>query len=315
MRRFGTRCASPSPSQPLFPHLPLHIQYFPRSSFDPPEANSKGSEDVIAHLMAFLNPSPPTPSHSPLPLAHHPHPPTPLCLSLTTHTLPLPSASPSPPTPSHSPLPLPHHPHPPTPLCLSLTTHTLPLPSASPSPPSVFNSKLDKIGKMEECGRECEEKRRKNEEEKRQNGDGEKEEDTEGRNTSEHDGVQKEDGTLTQLPTMSSVLRQQVNLTTPSCLTFFEIDESIWSFLDEINEIQREWNTTRGEGRQIWKIVLQMLRMEGMEDVTEGKMLSDSKGYFGRDIVSKSIMEQSAGHEPSRASIETDKNQRGLEPN
>ncbi|KAK2948696.1 hypothetical protein BLNAU_16334 [Blattamonas nauphoetae] len=104
--------------------------------------NSEGSEDVVAELMAVLDPcspSPPSPSHSPLPLPHHPHPPTPLCLSLTTHTLPLPSAayltihtlplpsaSPSPPTPSHSPLPLPHHPHPPTPLCLSLTTHILP---------------------------------------------------------------------------------------------------------------------------------------------------------------------------------------------
>ncbi|KAK2953918.1 hypothetical protein BLNAU_11178 [Blattamonas nauphoetae] len=144
--------------------------HFPHSHTS--QADTEGSEDIVAQVTAGLDPcslathtlplptaspSPPTPSHSPLPLPHHPHPPTPLCLSLTTHTLPLPSASPSPPTPSHSlclsltthtlplpsaspspptpshsPLPLPHHPHPPTPLCLSLTTHTLPLPSAIP---------------------------------------------------------------------------------------------------------------------------------------------------------------------------------------
>ncbi|KAK2940015.1 hypothetical protein BLNAU_25071 [Blattamonas nauphoetae] len=89
-------------------------------------------------------------------------------------------------------------------------------------------------------------------------------------------------------PTMEIVLHVPVFLTIPSCLTFFENHRSIWSFLYDMTVSQRDWNQTRGDQRQMWKIVSRMLRMEGMENVIEAKLEND-KDMYGRSIVDKSI--------------------------
>ncbi|KAK2940459.1 hypothetical protein BLNAU_24631 [Blattamonas nauphoetae] len=90
-------------------------------------------------------------------------------------------------------------------------------------------------------------------------------------------------------PTMDFVLHMPVVLTIPSCLTFFEVDKSIWNFLIDMNNAQREWNTTQGEVRQMWKTVQRMLRMEGIEDVIEEKLRNNKSEYFGNFTVAFSI--------------------------
>ncbi|KAK2952994.1 hypothetical protein BLNAU_11983 [Blattamonas nauphoetae] len=89
--------------------------------------------------------------------------------------------------------------------------------------------------------------------------------------------------------TLAFVLHMPVVLTIPSCLTFIDFDESIWTFLDNMNSIQREWNKRRGDYRQMWKIVHRMLRMEGFEDVMMEKLQNDRKEYYGGWIVRRSI--------------------------
>ncbi|KAK2958127.1 hypothetical protein BLNAU_6831 [Blattamonas nauphoetae] len=86
-------------------------------------------------------------------------------------------------------------------------------------------------------------------------------------------------------PTMDFVYHMPVVLSIPSCLTFFEIDRSIYWFLYHIVDIQQEWNVTRGKIRQMWKTVHKMLRMEGIEDVLEAKLQNDNKRYYGDRIV------------------------------
>ncbi|KAK2944288.1 hypothetical protein BLNAU_20784 [Blattamonas nauphoetae] len=90
-------------------------------------------------------------------------------------------------------------------------------------------------------------------------------------------------------PTMEIVLHMPVFLTIPSCLTFFESDRSIWYFLSEMVDTQREWNKTMGDQRQMGKMVHRMLRMEGIEDVIEEKLQNDKTGIYGGLIVDKSI--------------------------
>ncbi|KAK2941472.1 hypothetical protein BLNAU_23619 [Blattamonas nauphoetae] len=90
-------------------------------------------------------------------------------------------------------------------------------------------------------------------------------------------------------PTMDFLLHMQVVLTIQSCLTFFENDESIYRFLDEMSDIQRKWNRTRGEERQMWKIIHRMLRMEGVEDVVEDKLQNDKSGDDEDILVATSI--------------------------
>ncbi|KAK2955675.1 hypothetical protein BLNAU_9365 [Blattamonas nauphoetae] len=90
-------------------------------------------------------------------------------------------------------------------------------------------------------------------------------------------------------PTIQFVVNMPVFLTISSCLTFFESDCSIWCFLLEMNNAQREWNKKGGEVRQMWKTVLRMLRMEGFEDSMEEKLQNDKNGYYGRGIVYYSI--------------------------
>ncbi|KAK2952977.1 hypothetical protein BLNAU_11966 [Blattamonas nauphoetae] len=82
-------------------------------------------------------------------------------------------------------------------------------------------------------------------------------------------------------PTMEFVLHMPVFLTIPSCLTFFEKDSSIWTFLDVLIDIQRECDEEMREERQMWKKIQRMLRMEGIEDAIEEKLRNDRNGRFG----------------------------------
>ncbi|KAK2946526.1 hypothetical protein BLNAU_18568 [Blattamonas nauphoetae] len=89
--------------------------------------------------------------------------------------------------------------------------------------------------------------------------------------------------------TMEIVLHMPVFLTIPSCLAFFEHDDTIYWFLYEIINTQFEWHEERGETQQMWKTVLRTLRMEGIEDVTEQKLQTDryeSNAWF---LVDRSI--------------------------
>ncbi|KAK2959575.1 hypothetical protein BLNAU_5353 [Blattamonas nauphoetae] len=90
-------------------------------------------------------------------------------------------------------------------------------------------------------------------------------------------------------PTMEFVLRMPLFFTIPSCLSFFEDDRSIWYFLYLMNSTQWEWNKKGGDVRQIWKKVLRMLRMEGIEDVIEEKLQNDKNELRGGLIVDYSI--------------------------
>ncbi|KAK2945168.1 hypothetical protein BLNAU_19907 [Blattamonas nauphoetae] len=90
-------------------------------------------------------------------------------------------------------------------------------------------------------------------------------------------------------PTMDFVLGLPVVLTIPSYLTFFEIDSSIWYFLDFLVTAQREWNEKGSKTRQMQNKMLQMLRMEGIDDVIEEKLLSDQDTASGELIVEESI--------------------------
>ncbi|KAK2944040.1 hypothetical protein BLNAU_21039 [Blattamonas nauphoetae] len=91
-------------------------------------------------------------------------------------------------------------------------------------------------------------------------------------------------------PTLEFVLHMPVVLTIPNCLTFFEHEYSIWLFLAQMNNVQREWNKERGRERQLWKIMSRKLRMEGFEDVVEEKLRNDKNERKGGLIVYYSIM-------------------------
>ncbi|KAK2948837.1 hypothetical protein BLNAU_16180 [Blattamonas nauphoetae] len=90
-------------------------------------------------------------------------------------------------------------------------------------------------------------------------------------------------------PTMDFVLNMPVILSIPSCLTFVENDRTIRYFLLEMLDAQQEWIRKRGEVQQMGKIVLRVLRMEGMEDVFEETLKIDKNEYYGRWIVEQTI--------------------------
>ncbi|KAK2944936.1 hypothetical protein BLNAU_20112 [Blattamonas nauphoetae] len=90
-------------------------------------------------------------------------------------------------------------------------------------------------------------------------------------------------------PTMAFIVNMHIFLTIPSCLTFFEKDDSINYFLTYMVDVQQNWNEKRGAERQMWMPVHRMLRTEGLEDVIEEKLRTDRKEYFGRSIVYHSI--------------------------
>ncbi|KAK2960914.1 hypothetical protein BLNAU_4001 [Blattamonas nauphoetae] len=91
-------------------------------------------------------------------------------------------------------------------------------------------------------------------------------------------------------PTMDFVLNMPIFVTIPSCLTFFENDESIYLFLHLRVQLQWRWNIKRGNQRQMWKTVLRILRKEGFEDAIDERLQNDRNGTcFGRWIVDYSI--------------------------
>ncbi|KAK2952915.1 hypothetical protein BLNAU_12091 [Blattamonas nauphoetae] len=90
-------------------------------------------------------------------------------------------------------------------------------------------------------------------------------------------------------PTMDFILDMPVVLTIPSYFTFLENDILIWYSLSMMMKSQREWNSTRGEQRQMWKKVDGMLRMEGIEDVLEETCQINNNGLLFPNIVAQTI--------------------------
>ncbi|KAK2955475.1 hypothetical protein BLNAU_9522 [Blattamonas nauphoetae] len=91
-------------------------------------------------------------------------------------------------------------------------------------------------------------------------------------------------------PTMDTVLVLPVVLAIPSCLSFFEVENSIWCFLNIFVTSKWEWHKVF-EMHQKWKKVHPILRLEGIEDVMEEKLQNDqnSDGFYGPTIVATSI--------------------------
>ncbi|KAK2960256.1 hypothetical protein BLNAU_4809 [Blattamonas nauphoetae] len=90
-------------------------------------------------------------------------------------------------------------------------------------------------------------------------------------------------------PTMDFVLHMPVFLAIPSCLTFFEDEDSIWDFLSDMIDAQRERNETGETVQQMWRKMQRMLRMEGIDEMIEQKLQNDQKELSGRLIVDRSI--------------------------
>ncbi|KAK2941983.1 hypothetical protein BLNAU_23106 [Blattamonas nauphoetae] len=84
---------------------------------------------------------------------------------------------------------------------------------------------------------------------------------------------------------MTFILDVPVVHTISSCLAFYERDESIWLFLDDMNTSLQEFDKKRGDQRQMWKTVLRMLRMEGIEDVMEEKLRNDKKPFLDDNLL------------------------------
>ncbi|KAK2953041.1 hypothetical protein BLNAU_12030 [Blattamonas nauphoetae] len=90
-------------------------------------------------------------------------------------------------------------------------------------------------------------------------------------------------------PIMEFVMFMPVIPTIPSSLTIFEDDETIWDFLIEMIDTQREWNYQSGKVQKKGMIILRMLRMEGIEDAMEAKLHNNKNEFDGRWIVYYSI--------------------------
>ncbi|KAK2959901.1 hypothetical protein BLNAU_5098 [Blattamonas nauphoetae] len=56
-----------------------------------------------------------------------------------------------------------------------------------------------------------------------------------------------------------------------------------------MTDAQRKWNKKGGNTREMGKFVHRVLRMEGFEDVLEGKIRNDRKEMRGVWIVGKSV--------------------------
>ncbi|KAK2959934.1 hypothetical protein BLNAU_5131 [Blattamonas nauphoetae] len=89
--------------------------------------------------------------------------------------------------------------------------------------------------------------------------------------------------------TLELVLDSPVFLTIPSCLTFFENDQSIWYFQSEMVDNQREWNKKGGEVQHMGEFVHRVLRMEGIDDVIEERLMNDRSSDYANRIVVDSI--------------------------
>ncbi|KAK2961558.1 hypothetical protein BLNAU_3356 [Blattamonas nauphoetae] len=86
-------------------------------------------------------------------------------------------------------------------------------------------------------------------------------------------------------PTKKFVLSLPVFLTIPSCLTFFENDKTIWSFLASMVNAQWKRNRRMDEEQRMWKTVHGVLGMEGIEDVIEEKLQNDKNTYGEHTVV------------------------------
>ncbi|KAK2950726.1 hypothetical protein BLNAU_14397 [Blattamonas nauphoetae] len=82
---------------------------------------------------------------------------------------------------------------------------------------------------------------------------------------------------------------KQILSPSENCITFIDDNESIMSFLSDMINAQLEWNEQGGEVRLMGKIMLRMLRMEGIEDVIEAKLQNDKNGFYGKYIVDESF--------------------------
>ncbi|KAK2954626.1 hypothetical protein BLNAU_10477 [Blattamonas nauphoetae] len=90
-------------------------------------------------------------------------------------------------------------------------------------------------------------------------------------------------------PTMDFIVHIPVALSIPSCLSFYDSEDSHWGCLYFIMDAQRDLNKTRREERQMGEKVHRMLRMEGIEDVIEEKLQNDKNGTYGGWTADNSI--------------------------
>ncbi|KAK2944120.1 hypothetical protein BLNAU_20952 [Blattamonas nauphoetae] len=90
-------------------------------------------------------------------------------------------------------------------------------------------------------------------------------------------------------PTMDFVLHMPVILTIPSCLALFEDDYTIWDFLSSMFDACEEWNKHSENIHRTRTALLQSLRTEGFEDVSEQKLQHDRGEFHGRRIVVHSM--------------------------
>ncbi|KAK2961042.1 hypothetical protein BLNAU_4129 [Blattamonas nauphoetae] len=101
----------------------------------------------------------------------------------------------------------------------------------------------------------------------------------------EHLGIQD----ASEQRAVHKTIVKQVLVPSENCLTFFETDFSVNTFLMFMVNLQWRWNTKRGDQRQMWKNVLGTLRKEGIEDEMEKKHQNDKEGSWGKGIVTDSI--------------------------
>ncbi|KAK2964001.1 hypothetical protein BLNAU_1082 [Blattamonas nauphoetae] len=86
-------------------------------------------------------------------------------------------------------------------------------------------------------------------------------------------------------PMMDIVLPMPIILTIPSCLTFFEADSSIYTYIFFVVDTQREWSIKSRDIRRSGTAIFRCLRMEGIEDVFDEKLRNDKKSDVGQFIL------------------------------
>ncbi|KAK2949808.1 hypothetical protein BLNAU_15290 [Blattamonas nauphoetae] len=86
--------------------------------------------------------------------------------------------------------------------------------------------------------------------------------------------------------TMEYVLTLPVFLATSSCLSFFETDSTIDTFLSSMIDPKSKRNEQSGDVRESEMTILRSLRMEGIDDVIEEKLVNDrSSDHANRTVV------------------------------
>ncbi|KAK2959936.1 hypothetical protein BLNAU_5133 [Blattamonas nauphoetae] len=90
-------------------------------------------------------------------------------------------------------------------------------------------------------------------------------------------------------PTMEYVLTLPVFLASSSCLTFFESDDSINSFLEDVVDSKEQQNEQGGDIRESEMTIVRSLRMEGIDDVIEERLMNDRSTNNADHIVVNSI--------------------------